>query len=161
MARPQLGVSLAVAATITVLAAVASGLFLIGSPETERGRRIDARRVQDLDVLAHAIDCYWTLRGTLPSDLDSLASQMEQLSNERPIDGRCRPAGMADPETDAPYRYRVLSASTFELCATFAEPSPQDPAAAPRRADDVARTWTHEAGEQCFTVAATEISLDP
>lgn len=162
MARPRLGPTLAVAATIAVLAAVAAGLFLIENPTTERGFRIDAQRVQDLDALAHAIDCHWTLQSALPPDLDALTSRMARLSGERPIDGRCVPARMTDPETDDPYRYRILSDAMFELCATFAGTSPNSPAAAPGpRSGAVARTWTHGAGTQCFSLAATRISVTP
>jgi hypothetical protein len=161
MARLPLGKNLAVAATLTVLAAVAGGLFLIEGPETERGRRIDARRVEDLEALARAIDCYWTLRGALPSDLDALAAQMERLAGERPIDRRCRPSGTSDPETGDAYRYRVVSEKSYERCARVAEPSPPRPAAAPRREGDAARSWTQDAGPQCFSLAPVEIDLDP
>ena len=55
-----------------VVAAIAAGLVLIGSPSAERMRRLDEIRVSDLMQLSRAVDFYWKREGALPPSLDTL-----------------------------------------------------------------------------------------
>ena len=60
-----------------VIAAIVAGLALIGSPWTERSRRLDRIRVMDLSQLAQAIDRYWKQEWKLPASFDALATVPE------------------------------------------------------------------------------------
>lgn len=116
--------------TVVVLAAIAMGIFLIGSPAQERARRLDARRVQDLTGIARAVDLYWTRHASLPLSLEELGK--EPGGNIR----------STDPGTGAIYEYRPLTGA-YELCAQFEHDSGQGGPTS----DGI---WSHGAGRQCF-----------
>ena len=127
LTRPQLVGGLLV---IVASAAIVAGIVVIGSPSEERTRRLDRRRVDDLAVMASAVDLFWTRHSKLPASLEELRSEP----------GTREPA---DPVTGAPYEYRVSGDRSFELCARFEGESTGDPAAR-------SGFWSHGAGLHCF-----------
>lgn len=126
-----------------VAAAVAAGLVMMGSPADARARRLDARRVADLGQLARDVDLFWSRQGALPASL-------AELSTEPGLD-----ASRSDPETGAPYSYRVIDEARYEVCAGFATETAGEP---PRPAD---RFWAHGRGMQCFEVRAETAEREP
>lgn len=136
-----------------VVLAVVLGLIAGGSPTTERNRAFDRTRVQHLSALSNCIENYARTLGQLPvsfTDL-SLSSQFSYCGGY-----------MQDPETQVPYRYRVVTPSRmegaaqigeFELCATFAFASQTSPTAMVGYGSNT--LWDqHSAGESCDTVTA-------
>jgi hypothetical protein len=121
--------------TLVVVAAVATGIVILGSPSDERAKRLDLRRVSDLQGMQNAVDFYFAERAALPASV-------EELSEHPGV----RIGG--DPVTGAAYRYRPLGAEQFELCATF------ERASAPRVLTGV-DLWEHPAGDYCFTRKVT------
>jgi len=103
--REIINATVIIVVTTVVVAVVIGGIILLDSPAQERLRRLDERRVDDLRELAYALDRYWTQEGTIPPLLEELSSE-PGVFVER-----------FDPETGQPYEYRVLSSSTYELCA--------------------------------------------
>ena len=95
------------AAGTAVVAAVAFGLVLLGSPAQERVRRIDARRVADLHGIAAATDLHWSRHSRLPASLDDLAAAPGLRINTR------------DPVSSETYGYQTLDSLRYEVCATF------------------------------------------
>lgn len=95
------------------------GFLVAGSPATERMRRFDDQRATDLQNLANCIQGYGQQFERLPSAL----GELEKSTNF----SYCT---VKDPETGAPYEYRVVtplrSSGTallegeVELCAIFA-----------------------------------------
>lgn len=160
--------SIALAASATaVVAAVAFGLLLLGSPAQERERRIDARRVADLHGIAAASNLYWSRHSRLPASLDDLTAAPGLRVNTR------------DPVSSETYGYEALDSLRYEVCATFdgeSAASPGEPntvppvvqmscqgchAAAMIRVDDPVSgqfnprdVWTHGIGRQCFQLQA-------
>ncbi len=156
--------SMALAAAGTaVVAAVAFGLVLLGSPAQERARRIDDRRVADLHGIAAASNLYWSRHSRLPASLDDLTAAPGLRINTR------------DPVSSESYGYEALDSSRYEVCATFdreslagsGEAATVPPvvqmscqgchAAARIRVDDPVTghvnprdLWTHGTGRQCF-----------
>jgi len=156
--------SIALAASATaVVAAVAFGLVLLGSPAQERERRIDGRRVADLHGIAAASNLYWSRHSRLPASLDDLTAAPGLTINTR------------DPVSSETYGYEALDSLRYEVCATFdgesrsgaGEPAAVPPvvqmscqgchAAARIRVDDPVAgqfnprdLWTHGVGRQCF-----------
>ena len=124
---------------VVLIAVIGTAIFLMGSPSVERTRRLDERRVEDLDVLARAVDLYWTRHGSLPSSV-------EQIQQEQ--GGRLM---TSDPATNVPYEYRALDGQEFEVCAQF-ETESGESALTPGR-----DFWTHRVGRQCFRRAARKI----
>jgi len=128
----------ALVATLAVIGSIVWGFMIVGSPDTRRHERMDERRLDALQEIQQEIqelvvdpDVPGELRAALPQTLEELATR-----------ARMRKVEPDDPETGTPYTYRVLTESTYELCATFA------------LARDARRQvfWNHPAGEHCFTV---------
>jgi hypothetical protein len=134
--RPRIVLLIVVVAA--VLAAVGIGLKLIGSPEAERARRLDERRLADLQTIARAVDVHWTRHQTLATSLGVLDE-----------DG-FNSADLRDPGTSEPYEYRVLDGRNYELCAVFEARTEE-----PRGRRDAA--WTHGDGRQCFRLEAASV----
>ncbi len=119
-------------ASIVVAVAVIAGVTLMGSPTTERARRLDDARVDDLAALRSAIAHHYRVLGVLPDSLPVL-----------PGGGDSSPRSV-DPVSGEPYGYERIDARTFRLCATFDLASSGGDG---RYRDDV---WSHGAGRQCF-----------
>ena len=122
----------AVVGVAAVVAAVAAGLVLVGSPADERKRGLDTTRVGDLIDLSAALDEMWA-SGELPASLDSMAGALHRNVNVR------------DPLTVAPYSYRVLGGPEYELCAVFDRDD---------RSEQTAVFWAHGAGRTCYRLEA-------
>jgi len=134
----------AIAATLIVIGAIIGGFFLAGSPQSERVRRIDERRIEDLRSISNEIltivyegrpfepaapNTMLELKKSLP---ESLVYVQENAVHVR--------LNIVDPVTSKQYEYRVINKTRYELCAVF----------------DTARRWEydifwdHPAGRHCF-----------
>ena len=134
---PRHGVRwLAIAASVGMAAAVAAGLFVVGSPMHQRALRLDGRRVSDLSRISLQIVGYWSQRKSLPADLAMVDAGRDRIS---------------DPVSGAAYGYVVTGPETYRLCADFDAPSESEdrghegyiPSSGERR-------WHHPAGRHCF-----------
>ena len=126
------GRGLAIAGAIGALLAVGAGLWVIGSPATQRAVRLDERRLDDLDRIAESVQYRWEADDALPPDLATLAA--------RP--GSTMPT--KDPDTGQAYEYVVVDAHRFRLCAVFATDTAEY--GVRRRAAD----RDHGRGRHCF-----------
>ena len=164
------------ASVTMVIAAVGTGLFVLGSPTEERARRIDDRRVADLQGIVAATDLYWTRHSRLPEALDDLAAEPGVR------------IATSDPASSEIYGYQPLDSAKYEVCASFEQESggiASDPAGIPpivqqscdmcHRAASVTpnqsgepaaghvqlrNLWAHRSGRQCFQLEAQEITRD-
>ena len=116
---------------IVVAIVVVRGIMIIGSPSEERTRRIDSRRVNDLQRISRSVEIYHTRHRQVPATLEDLVREPGFANVAR------------DPVTDRPYGYRTFTATSYELCGTF------DRESGDGRAEDF---WAHGVGEQCFTL---------
>lgn len=131
-ARP-IGIGVATLVVLTVV----GGFLVIGSPATQRDYRFDEQRVYGLQEIQGQVVSYYQQTGALPTSLDQIDAVLK---------GYVVPE---DPETGAPYTYRVTGTLSFEVCATFARPTPERGRGggySPAPFED----WTHPAGEHCF-----------
>jgi hypothetical protein len=135
-----LGAVLLGAAVTTVIAAVVAGLFILGSPTEERARRIDRRRVADLQGIAAATDLYWTRHSRVPASLDDLTAEPGVR------------IGTRDPVSSEIYAYQPLDSTRYEVCATFERESGET------SPDPKRNLWAHGPGSQCFQLEAKEIT---
>jgi hypothetical protein len=132
----------AIAAAIAAVTVV-GGIAFVGSPVSERLRKLDGQRVEDLRGIRSAADRYClgpnarrpdgappVMVNPIPASLDELARLAVE---ERP--------NVADPATGEPYGWRVTGDSSFEVCATFDAP----------RDEPFEVEWNHPAGRACFT----------
>lgn len=138
-----------------ILAAIAMGFVVAGSPQNQRLVRLDERRTGDLQFLQSQIVSYWQSKSRLPQDLDQLKNDLYNIS--APV----------DPLNGQAYEYKVLGNLKFELCATFQtsnknEDSPDadkrflapEPVSYPPFFEN--QGWQHDAERTCF-----ERTIDP
>lgn len=122
------------ASAAVVAAAVIAGFVISGSPEVQRQKRLDDRRVSHLQQLTAALDGYWHDHGTLPEELSVV------------LDGRRLSHMPSDPVTGLGYPYEWLSPSRYRLCAEFAVAS---------QPGDAQEFWSHPAGRECYEFDVT------
>ena len=130
------------AAVTTVVIAVVAGLIVLGSPMEERARRLDDRRVADLQGMVAATDLYWTRHSRLPASLDDLTAEPGVTIST------------GDPTRSEVYGYQRQDSANYELCASFE-----------RESGEIARNpetdlWAHGPGRQCFQLEADEITRE-
>jgi hypothetical protein len=118
----------AAAASAAVVAAVALGFLEAGSPGVQRLRHADEVRLRDLNAIGAAVSDYFVVNKKLPSSLDEIQLQPG--------------VSWRDPETLAPYEYRMVDEERFELCAVFATDN--------RKQDGPPQERAHSAGRECF-----------
>ena len=127
----------ALVAVLVILVAfvVARGLLIIGPPGEERTRRLDARRIEDLQRISRAAEVFHGRHQRLPETLAELGLEPGLSSIAQ------------DPVSGQPYPYRIVDANRYELCSAF------DRETADRGSADF---WSHGAGRQCFTLKVKE-----
>jgi Tfp pilus assembly protein PilV len=128
-----------IAAVLAVVAIVALGFWILGSPAHERQVHQDMRTVQALCTLAQQIDSNWrSSNKVLPANLSRFPASSSQ-----------------DPTTNAPFIYRLKAGSEYELCATFLTDDLHE-----RQNED--SYWLHPKGPHCFPLdASTSPPLPP
>ncbi|MGV8959441.1 MAG: hypothetical protein ACOH1V_03540 [Stenotrophomonas sp.] len=140
MSRVPLGTRLLAAASLVTGAAIIAGILVMGSPTQQRLWRLDESRAADLETLQAATRDYWRAQGNLPHSLAVLAAQP----------GASLP--LHDPVSGLPYGYRVIDATHFELCATFATDSAQHGG----HRGTTSNAWLHPRGQHCFPRATKD-----
>lgn len=121
------------AAGVFTALAIAAGVWVIDSPAQQRLLRLDESRLEDLRTLSQAVRSYHTEHAALPADMTLL----------RATPGLALP--LQDPAGGPDYRYRLIDADHYELCAKFSVDSARQ-----RRFGAWDATWAHPAGEHCF-----------
>ncbi|MDR0276130.1 MAG: hypothetical protein LBI48_12505 [Burkholderiaceae bacterium] len=140
MNRSTVMKGLAAAVSVVVIASLAGAAYVLGSPAQRRQIRLDERRLKDLVEIADSVQGYAKKHDALPQNFAALQEAAETEAGKR------RPP--ADPDTRAPYEYKVLDAQSWQLCAVFSLPSPDE--------NENDRTYygnwrrAHDAGRQCF-----------
>lgn len=140
-------------AALLVFVTMAWGFYSAGSPQAERIRRFDERRISDLQQIQWQIINYWQAKEKLPGSLEDLRDI---------ISGFVPPA---DPEAGTSYEYRATGELDFELCAIFKAISSdsdlrhKNPIPVPAAIDgsyQASDVWAHNVGRTCF-----ERKIDP
>lgn len=127
-----------------VVLTVVYGIFLTGSPITQRLLQSDQLRVSNLQQISFALDEYWTRNQKLPEMLGELQDSRYYFVES-----------IADPITKEPYEYQVLEEKQYELCAIF-ELASQESRAGLRFPSKMSKVWEHGVGRMCF-----ELEIQP
>lgn len=99
-----------------VLLALAAGFWSIGGPGQARRDRVDMQRLEELSEIAQALTC--TRNDGHPAPLPETLTP-DSLTGYCPGWAQLTRDSFVDPLTGAPYAYRRLSESRFEICAGF------------------------------------------
>lgn len=126
----------ALSAGFLILLTLTVGFWKTGSPNDQRQRAEDRRRVEDLHRLATAIQGRWSSTQSLPPTL----SQIRPVSPSPQF-------RLTDPFTTRPYEYLPGDGGEYKICAVFAWPSE-------RGAGEF--TWSHPRGRFCFALDAKQ-----
>jgi hypothetical protein len=136
-----------------VILAIVVGFFILGTPKSERLRRLDERRVSDLQSIQWQVINYWQTKNELPEGLSALEDSTTGVRS--PV----------DPETGLIYEYKIIPEKdlTFELCANFKTDTSssitKDSISRPVMPYEIgseAWNWQHPIGRFCF-----ERTIDP
>jgi hypothetical protein len=128
------------AATAIVAAGLIWGMSVVGSPLDERARKMDKRRIDDLQGILYELRSL-TVEDRPKSGL-TLVRPLPKTLAELVAKARYDRPSIVDPETGEPYEYEVLADGKIRLCATFS-----------RVRDEVTEvTWNHPAGRFCFEI---------
>ncbi len=126
-------------ATVAVVAAIAAGFWVLGTPGRQREIAADRQRLEDISTIAQRLHERYlgsnsniALPNTLPA---------EEVRN--------------DPLTNQPYEYARLSDREFELCATFDTDSSTHRLSNQNPTPDAQR-WQHPEGRHCFEFDVNE-----
>lgn len=138
-------------ASTFIVVGVIFGFLIAGSPQIARMRAFDDQRSQQLSDLASCINNFAFEYQRLPRDFKELQKSTYSYCAEN----------ISDPETRAPYSYRIIMESKtvgmtregeFELCAEFSLDSSQGNDALYLPNDS--KWWTHKAGKECYEITS-------
>lgn len=134
------------ASAVIVLVAVVWGFMLVGSPTTERLRKFDDRRIEELRIInneilniVHAGRWDW-MNDTVPSLQEPLPKDLQQVADH----ATGQKVNIADPQTGVLYEYVVTGKNTYDLCALFNA----------ERNESYDVFWNHPAGRVCYSFDA-------
>ena len=133
---------------VVIILGITLGFMAGDSPEIERKRSFDERRVHDLTGIANCLQDYASQYRRLPNSLEELnKTDYSYCANKK------------DPETKKPYEYRVIAQSKmvgknkeaeFELCANFALKSEDNQVGNPSPYYVRQNQWSeHTVGRNC------------
>ena len=141
-----------VCATIVVALVLAFGFTHSDSPAKVREMKIDSQQTTDLNDMQYRIEDHYRLNNALPKDVQTV---FIGAPAPHAVTGRTA------------YEYKIVDATTFELCATFSYPSqntalnaPQ-PAAVNGEMKNPYNNWDHGAGKTCFERKVVKNILTP
>lgn len=117
-----------------LLAVVAWGFAIFGSPKTQRLMRVDGEKISDLQNVQWQIINYWQNNGSLPETWETPA---------------------IDSQTGKAYEYKKTGTTTFELCAEFNHEGTTNQNAVMMYGLETKsmmqnNNWDHEKGRHCF-----------
>ena len=127
---------------IVVLATLLWGFTIVGSPATQRARKMDQTRVEYLVSIQHQLQSYFYTYGKLPDSLPVQSSVFDSYSFTLPV----------DPTTRQPFEYYKKSETEYELCATFeASGLVVDGKSVGMYYGGIdSEYWQHDKGRKCF-----------
>ncbi|MBE9140088.1 hypothetical protein IQ254_23310 [Nodosilinea sp. LEGE 07088] len=127
-------------ATAAVIAAIAAGFWVLGTPGRQRDIAADRQRLQDLSLIAQRLNERYAAADDDSFELpETLAAQDSEN----------------DPLTNQPYEYQKLGDRTFELCAMFDTDS-STYRLGNRQPNADQERWQHPVGRHCFEFDVTE-----
>ena len=121
---------LVIVVSLIVAGSVVIGLAAVESPESERKKHVDTRRVNDVKALNWAVDKYWFERGGWPGTQDDLITR--GMLAQLPV----------DPVTNVRYEFEVKDDGSYRLCGVFNL----------ARTEPAAWKWQHGQGRHCYVL---------
>ena len=131
--------ALVIGAIVVVIAGVGYSTYVIGTPGQQRDIRLDQERTDNLRNISRNIDIFLELNGEIPASLGKLTGPKYHVQS------------IGDPDSGAPYEYRIVEDADYELCAVFATASSERNEGYRSFSESV---WDHGVGRTCFQLTA-------
>lgn len=126
-------------AGVLVVASIAAGFFIMGSPAQVRLYRFDDQKISDLQSIQWQVVEYYRSKQVMPETLSAL---------EDPISGFKVPS---DPQTGSEYGFEATGENSFWLCAEFNMVSTKIDRTFERPVMiGGEENWQHGTGKECF-----------
>lgn len=140
--HPDYARNIAVGIVVLVIATIASGFMIFGTPQQARMYRYDDQKVTDLYNIQQQIIEYWQRESKLPDQLNVLNDDTA---------GYTVPT---DPQSKILYEYKIIDKNTIQICANFNNPTQEgqsQPMMYTPYGDSSSDSWYHGMGRTCFT----------
>ena len=132
-----------VVAVLVVATSLGLGFWIVGSPMEARNRKLDERRISDLNHIYSSIQNYIFMYHHAPDKLKALG----RIAGSSDTDYSWKP-DIKDPETRKEYGFRKIDTEQLELCAEFKT----DTTTEHEFFGGDARFQRHKKGHVCFTL---------
>lgn len=138
--KEKISVLIGLVTLAIVLVSVVVGYLRIEAPSVVREIKIDNEQLNDLRDMQWRVEEFYQVNGLLPDGLEDIFQDL--------------PTPTA-PENRESYGYRKTGSDTYELCATFSQPTPESERGSYKYAVDSSmlyqnQNWDHIAGRKCF-----------
>lgn len=142
-----------ISSLVLVILSIVLGFVIIGSPKTQRLKKYDMQKVEDIQQLQSQIVSYWQVTGKLPENLIELASEYGYVN-------------INEPDSKKQYDYGILSPQSFEICANFnfdsEKNNPYSRAIISEKYNySTPSDWSYVRGQSCFTYVINEQIYKP
>lgn len=141
-----------IASLVITVGSLVAAFFFVESPAEARARNHDMQVLNAFTQIDSAISTYYTQTGKLPERLDQLNEQTPYINSQ----------SFQDPQSKKMYDYKVMDASTYQLCADFQTDNTKDQ---PGQDYTYTDRWPHASGYQCLKQKAlnytTEVPAKP
>jgi len=102
-----------------IIAAIIGGLLMVGGPMKARDHKIDAKRLNNMQMTARVISCYADENG-LSAAIAPAKQALESNEIKPGKKQRCRNLKWeTDPVTNAEFEYIRVKEKSFEICGVF------------------------------------------
>lgn len=136
-----------ISSAVIILLSFVGAFFLVDSPALSRAKAYDQTKANDLSIIRHTINTYY-------SEFDKLPEALEDLHNQSAF------LQIKDPKTGEEYEYRIVDEQSYELCANF------NTSIKGLSEKDVQYRFSpdgfvYEEGKNCFTKKVSDINSKP
>jgi hypothetical protein len=129
-------------ATVAVALGVVAGFWLLGTPNRQRQLAADRERLKALYQIAQELR-YQAL---------DLQNREKPVELPKALEDSTR---RLDPITRVPYEYNRLSATRYQLCASFDTDTKTEPL--PPSFENLHEDWEHPQGRHCFELDVLKV----
>lgn len=124
---------------LVIIASIAWGFSVLGSPRTQKLYKYDFAKISDLQNIDQQLISYWQMKEVLPTSLSELSTSGNYFIS--PVDQQSRKS----------YEYEKKSDTSYILCAEFNKASNDGNKIYLESSYPYwGGTWTHPAGRYCF-----------
>lgn len=124
-----------ISTALFVVISIIVGFIVMGSPQKQRMKRMDAQRIFALQNIQQQVVNYWRRNSRLPNSINDAMGNYSYIP-------------LVDPSTKKPYVYKTTGYNSYKLCAVFDLKNSGIQSGYGYSINS--GLWKHDAGEVCF-----------